>query len=43
MSENDNRELRNAMLAAQIAAQNPGAAGEGQPITQLNMPNKNLV
>lgn len=33
MSENDNRELRNAMLAAQIAAQNPGAAGEGQPIT----------
>lgn len=33
MSENDNRELRNAMLAAQMAAQNPGAVGEGQPIT----------
>ncbi len=35
MSENDNRELRNAMLAAQAAAQNPGATNfqEGQPIT----------
>jgi hypothetical protein len=35
MSE-DNRELRNAMLAAQAAAQNPGSTGgyqEGQPIT----------
>jgi hypothetical protein len=32
MSENDNRDLRNAMLAAQMAAQNPGAV-EGQPIT----------
>ena len=34
MSETDNRELRNAMLAAQMAAQNAGAVGtEGQPIT----------
>ena len=32
MSETDNRELRNAMLAAQMASQNPGS-GEGQPIT----------
>ena len=31
MSETDNRELRNAMLAAQMASQNPGS-GEGQPI-----------
>lgn len=36
MSETDNRELRNAMLAAQAAAQNPGSVGgyqEGQPVT----------
>jgi len=34
MSENDNRELRNAIFAAQQAAQNPGATSQdGQPIT----------
>lgn len=34
MSENDNRELRNAMLAAQMASQNANAVPtEGQPIT----------
>lgn len=33
MSETENRELRNAIFAAQQAAQNPGAVGEGQPIT----------
>jgi hypothetical protein len=35
MSENDNRELRNAIFAAQQAAQNPGAVSsqDGQPIT----------
>ena len=33
MSETDNRDLRNAMLAAQMASQNPGGTnGEGQPI-----------
>lgn len=34
MSENENRELRNAIFAAQQAAQNPGSVStEGQPIT----------
>lgn len=34
MSENENRELRNAIFAAQQAAQNPGSGPtEGQPIT----------
>ncbi|NBP57542.1 hypothetical protein EBU71_13600 [bacterium] len=34
MSENENRELRNAIFAAQQAAQNPGSvSSEGQPIT----------